>query len=251
MSKSKSKKANKPVNNDSANLSSTPSPSVTPSSRRMPSKFRKFVRLGELVYVFAVVGLIAIVYTLWALVSGLFSTEGDILMYTDFIQPVVMMDPAPFDSPSNLSNDMILRTSMMSALLDEKAADYEYDEMGQLLVPAADVTAAAYDLYGSQAVMEHASFDDLNYEGSYLFDPVDMVYRVPSIRKVGYVPVIENVEKSGSTIDITVGYEPQGNVWINGKSIAPLDINKYMVYRLHSSAEGMHIESVKPLAEQS
>ena len=214
--------------------------SASPSARRRKAA----LPLAVTALLLMVIGLVAVV--LWAsgLVRGLLENTAEREEYAAFIRPVVMMDPIPFDDVTKADPAFVREAALWAALTDPKRETYAYDDLGLLLLPGTDVSVAATRLFGPNAAVEHASFDDI--DGTYLYDPEIAAYRIPAISKNAYSPAVTEIRKEGETILLTVGYVAPGNIWSTrprseSGEAAP---EKYMLYRLTRTKDGYYIDAV-------
>jgi len=213
---------------------------LSPSARRRKAA----LPLAVVALLLMLIGLVAVV--LWAsgLVRGFVENSTEREEYEDFIRPVVMMDPIPFDDIAKADGAFVREAALWSALSDPKRDTYSYDDLGLLLLPATDVNVAATRLFGPEAAVEHVSFEDI--DGTYLYDPEIAAYRIPAISKNAYSPSVTEIRREGDTILLTVGYVAPGNLWsthTRNRSGEP-DPEKYMLYRLTKTKSGYYIDAV-------
>ena len=189
-------------------------------------------------YALMLVGLIAAVTWGAGIVKNLLSHTAEKEKYEQFISPIVMTDPIPFEDITEADNDFILEASLWAALTGSNRENYTYDDMGLLLVPASDVSVAATRLFGPTVTVEHQSFEDV--DGTYLYDPEIAAYRVPSITKSAYSPSVTEITKNGDETLLTVGYVAPGNFWSTQQQTSSGDPTpeKYMVYRICKTDDG-------------
>ncbi|MEG2175032.1 MAG: hypothetical protein RR135_06075 [Oscillospiraceae bacterium] len=205
--------------------------------------------LGILLFVLAIIGLMAVILWVGHLAVSLFDDSAAAARYEKFVQPVVMMDPVPFARIENIDEITLLQSSLWGALLGENRGNYAQDDNGLLLIPSSDVDVAAARLFGPSVRLNHQTFDD--YDVSYLFDPEISAYRVPYVAKVAYSPKVVSIDKKGDTISLKVGYVSPGNILStsmageNGQK-GPLP-DKYMYYDLQNGEDGYYIKAVRDL----
>lgn len=201
--------------------------------------------LGAALFVFALIGLAAVVFWVTNLVGNLFDNTAQRSQYEAFLGPVVMTNPVPFSRVENVEQTVIQQSSLWAALMSENRATYAYDETGLLLVPASDVDVAAVRLFGPTVSIMHQSFDD--NDASYLYDPEIAAYRVPSINKAAYQPKVEEIVKNGDSIELRVGYMAPGNIWTtdpSNENTEPVP-EKYVIYVLTKWEQGYYISALR------
>lgn len=217
--------------------------------RTRAGRSRKTAPMGGIFLVLALVGLIAVVIWSVNFTKGFLDNSAEVERFEQFITPVVMMDPVPFNRIENAEESLILQSSLWAALLGENRANYTYDEVGMLLVPASDVEVAARSLFGPYVTITHRTFDD--NETSYMYDPEIGAYRVPLVAKIAYTPKIEELTKKADTITLKVGYVAPGNIWSSQQqteSGEPVP-DKYMLYELAKGEDGYYVAAVKDTEE--
>ncbi|MBQ2691024.1 MAG: hypothetical protein IJF53_02595 [Clostridia bacterium] len=204
-------------------------------------------KLGLICYILMLIGLIAVVYFTVNSVRKMFDRDDGREQYEEFISPVVMMDPIPFEDVNEADKTFVLESSVWSALSGPNRANYRYDDMGLLLLPASDVDVASVRLFGPDVDIEHASFEDM--DGTYLYDPEIAAYRIPVISKLAYSPAVTEINKEGENLLLTVGYVAPGNMWttvVLDEEGDP-EPEKYMIYEMHKNGENYFIKAVRDI----
>ncbi len=211
---------------------------------RSARRRRAALPLAIISYALMLVGLVAVVLWTVGVVRGIVANTSKREEYEDFIRPIVMMDPIPFDDISKADPAFVREAALWSAVTSGQRESYSVDELGMLLVPATDVSVAATKLFGPGAAVEHMSFEDV--DGTYLFDPEIAAYRVPAITKNAYSPSVESVAKDGDTTVLTVGYVAPGTIWTTQRKDAEGKIlpEKTMLYRLMRTKDGYYVSAV-------
>jgi hypothetical protein len=172
-------------------------------------------------------------------------------MFENLVRPVVMFDPAPFETPTDISSENLLAYSMWSTLMGEKRETYTYSDAGELIVPASDLDVAAARLFGPEVVLEHHSFGD--WETYYAYDETSGVYRMPVVTQLNvYTPYVEEITKQDDLYELRVGYVPTGISWqtdYSGGQGRP-NPEKYMNYLMRQTPTGYNIVKVQYPAGQ-
>ena len=128
-------------------------------------------------FVLAAVGLVTILSLLVGLVGNLIESTRKETEFERLIAPLVMLDPPSLDDPSQLSNQMLLQSSMWSVLLNTDTSQYAIDEYDRMTIPASDVDVQCAKLYGAQVHLEHMTFGGI--ESPFLYDAEGQRYYVP------------------------------------------------------------------------
>lgn len=205
-------------------------------------KHRYAAPIGAVLIVLALIGSVV-------LVSFMIRTVGRLLDNTKQkealewkIYPLLMLDPATFDEPSQLDDVFLLKTALWSTLLEHRTT-YSYDENGLLLVPASDLDVAAKKLYGDAVTLKHQTFSE-GYEFFYIFNEETNTYQVPvSGQTAGYTPKIVKIDKNGDIYTLIVGYVAPTTLWMMSEdgSSAESVPDKYLYYDLQKLSGGNYI----------
>ena len=196
----------------------------------MRQKKRKYTAsIGGVFVLLAVIGVMTVVVISLQLTNRVLDNSREKKMFEDIIRPVMMFDPAPFESPADIEMNRLLLYSMWSTLTSERAQNYKYNESQELVIPASDLNVAANTLFGPDVVLEHKTFGD--YETQYIYDS-DM-YRVRVTAQLYvYSPEVRSVVKDGDYYRLDVYYIPPGNAWnltLTGETLSPF-MEKHMHY---------------------
>lgn len=157
------------------------------------------------------------------------------------IYPLLMLDPATFENPTQLDKVVLLKTSLWSTLLENRTR-YSYDEYGMLLVPASDLDVAAKALYGDGVVLEHQTFSE-GYDFYYIYDEETNTYSVPVMgQTAAYVPKVVEIIKNGNTYTLIVGYVAPTTLWNVSEDGSSESVpSKYLYYDLEKIDRGEYI----------
>ena len=125
--------------------------------------------------------------------------------FAEFIKPLVMFDPPPFETPAALDKNCLLRACVWLAM--NSLSHPQYDELQYMLVPGADVKAACVTLFGNDVSLVPQTFSHGGVTMEY--DAVKGAYHIPGLSGA-YTPQIEKITRKGGTVILTVGYlEPE------------------------------------------
>lgn len=168
--------------------------------------------------------------------------------YEAFLEPFVVIDPAPFDDISGADPTDLLDASI-SALIYNSDKMNTYDvfegEITGLLVPQADVEAYFVQLFGNEIPMVHQSVPDSFYNVVYNSERKAYIIPITSVDPL-YTPKVYDAEKTGSSVTLTVGYII-GSEWAQlerGNYTAP-DPAKFMKITLREDGSSYHIGSLR------
>ncbi len=131
--------------------------------------------------------------------------------YNDFLLPVVMNDPEPFELIDDLNLDTILNSAVWHTIISQDYNKYEkYDELGRTIIPFNDVSESASKLFGSlyNLPLENPSkitFFELDKENkNFLIKPIssDESYLPNIILQVGYSYASDPFWEDKTDVDI-------------------------------------------------
>ena len=189
--------------------------------------------IGGIFVILALVGAVTVIVTSLDLTARVLDNASTRTELENIIRPVMMFDPVPFESPQDISPQNLLLYSTWATLTSERRFSYVYDSTGHLRIPASDLNVAAAELFGSDIVLEHQTFDDLTT--TYYFDAENMVYNIPISAELFdiYSPIVTSIERAGGDIyHVIVGYIPPVGAWsidFLGNTSSPQP-EKYMLY---------------------
>lgn len=202
--------------------------------------------IGGVFIILAIIGVISVGVFGYNSVKGLFDDTKKKQEFAEYLLPIVMFDPVPFDAPKDADQLALLQSALWSTLYSEKRESYTYSDMGLLMVPISDVDVESAKLFGSDIKLEHRSFGDM--EINYILNEELAAYEIPMMVQVGYyTPRILDINKRADTYTLKVGYIPPGNAWtgdVGGKKYEP-EPDKYMYYELKKHKSGYTIMSIK------
>ena len=191
--------------------------------------------IGGLFVVLAAIGLITVITFSLRATERLLDNSKSKEEFARVILPVLMFDPVPFESPAELNDLVLLRSSIWSALI-ENIDKYIIDDAGRVMISKGDVDVACAHLYGPEIQLNHQSFND--YMVMYYFNERTESYLVPvEAENILYTPQVEEIRKEGDIHTLTVGYLSNSNDWfmtMKGEKYEPTP-GKYMVYKLQKT----------------
>lgn len=201
--------------------------------------------LGLLIAVLAVVGAVTVVVAGVRVTKDAIDSSRNFDEYNTLLTPVVMNDPDEFDDITKANPSQLIDISIWSILKSNLSPDqYEYGETG-MIIPEADVTAEFQKLFGTEVQPAHGTVSGYGYEFTY--DATKQTYSIPLTGVVPtYTPKVVEVDKSGSTIVLTVGYLG-GDQWAQdaeGNMVAP-EPDKYMKVTLRERDGAYYISALQ------
>ncbi len=209
--------------------------------------------IGAALIALAIVGAISVVSLGVRLVGRILDNTDQKEAFEWKIYPVLMLDPATFEDPSQLDEVFLLKTAMWSTLFENRSI-YTYDENGMLLVPASDLDVAAKKLYGDAVTLVHQTYVE-EYEYFYIYNESTNTYSVPvSSQAAGYTPKVARITRNGDIYTLIVGYVEPTTLWNVSEHGASSESvpSKYLYYDLQRVKGGNYIlKSIRniPLAE--
>lgn len=204
--------------------------------------------LGLILVLFAAFGAYKAVSFAVGKISDVRTGASKFAEYEAFLEPFVVIDPAPFDDISGADPTDLLDAAI-SAMIYESDKMNTYDifegEVTGLLVPQGDVQAYFIRLFGNEVHLDHKAVADSFYNVIYNSEKKAYILPITSVDPT-YTPKVYNMEKTGSSITLTVGYII-GSEWAqleNGNYVAP-EPAKYMKITLREADDGYHIGSLR------
>ena len=138
--------------------------------------------LGSIILILAAVGAIFLISTAVRVVQNALSNSSEQEEMENTLLPILMFDPAPFDSLESADPLMLLQSSIWSAVLSDTSGKYTI-ELGQSLnVAETDVDAAAIRLFGPDVKLNHQTFGELDL--SYYYNESSRSYSIPLYTQV-------------------------------------------------------------------
>lgn len=202
----------------------------TPVNRKN-RKNRYAAPIGGIFVTLAVIGVITVIVASLRLTMRVLDTSAEKERLGEIIQPVLMFDPSPFESPQDIQMSNLLLYSMWATLTSDRAQNYSYSENAELMIPASDLDVAATGLFGSDIQLEHQTFTD--YYSTYSYDRSKNTYFVPVTAQLFvYTPDVREITKEGDLYRLDVYYVPPNNAWnmIKTPDIATTLSEKHMYY---------------------
>jgi hypothetical protein len=225
-------------------------PSEAARRRRHKRKRTQRTVVGAAVLLLALVGLGVVLFSAgsaaFRYVKAYVGPDETSSFFESYIEPVVVEDPEPFSSITEVSPDWALETAIWVTLSeDESSGRYGITEDGREIVPVVDIQASFEKYFGVQLTPQYHTFtvDDVKYE----YDAKNKCFYIPETGFDNvFQPSVTKIQRSGSNVTLTVDYIP-GSGWVqdsNGNTIKPQPA-KTMQYVLKGSKGNYELEAIK------
>ncbi len=203
----------------------------------MAVKRRTLAVVGVVVFVFAIIGFVATVFAGVRLVARITDNTQQKEEIAQFIYPVVMNDPAPFDDVQSIQPSVLIMSAIWDIIINENLDKYQKDEFQYITIPQVDIESHATRLFGTGLRFQHQTVGDAEY--SAIYDEQTQSYTVQVVpRTMTYRPFVEKIRLVGEEYYVTVGYVQPAPAWGVEKFQAEnMQPDKYMEYVL-SKANG-------------
>ena len=158
---------------------------------------------------FALIGIISVVALISSGVGKLFNNTTVKADFEKQIEFVVAMDPSPFVITDSPNDDQLLEAAVWTSLLTYPEESRTYNDNGQLLLPAIEVTTAAAKMYSSEYKLTNRTFSDVDLKFEYA--EASGLYTMPSTSLVGtFYPQVVAITREGSYKVLSVAYMSPG-----------------------------------------
>ena len=208
-----------------------------------------------LIIIFAIVGIVATGKAGVSLFRDLTDNSAQKEEYEEFLRPVVMYDPDPFDDVRSADITQLVNAAIWSLITQSNSTEsFAYstgDNMG-ILIPVEQVTAEFIRLFGNEIdiASQYDSIDMSSHDITYDSAQGGFIIPITSL-EVAYTPEVYEIEKKANSIILSVGY-------IGSKAWADVDSDKYvapqpdkfMKITLRQSDKGYYIASLQSVNAQ-
>lgn len=196
--------------------------------------------LGAVLCVLIIIGIINVVAGAFKGVAALFDDTDKKLEYEQKLQPLVMMDPLPFESLDQMDVKQLQEYSIWAAVAAAQRSPggldaYQRDPDTQgVLMPALEVEAQLVSLLGpgyndllSEPIVNGSFETDIVYP--YLEE--QQAYLIPVTGQVGlYRAQVTGLQKKDGKLRVTVGYVPTAMMLGDYNPSTSAEPAKYMDY---------------------
>ena len=223
--------------------------SRTKRARRRVSAF-----IGAVVIVFAALILAGVVKTVVTGFTNLGGTGEKKTEYTEFIAPVVLNDPAPFESIEKADNQMLLESAIWR-VLDEmrktEGYEYNYDATKKIVIAADQVEQAGRELFGSEVQLNMNVLSESDGSAIYYYDSIENTFHISEGGVMGPTAIITRMAQKSDHVSLIVGYISQEEMTLTSSEDEP-ECYKYMEYVLALRPNGSYyIQSIRNYVEES
>lgn len=206
------------------------------------SKVFNFI-VGVFVIIMSVIGIISTVGFISDKIHSIMDNTEQKNEFAKFIYPVVICDPPTFDQTTKLKNETIISAAIWDIILYEDKSKYTMD-FDYIIVPEVDVEQHAAKLFGSGLNLTHMTIAAADI--SFYYDEELSSYRIPENPKFfTYSPYIEEIQKSGDSYTLTVGYVSPTPAWLTLTSDDTPLPEKYVDYVVQKKTTGYTIVAIK------
>lgn len=213
--------------NDFVELNSDDIDSIVPENKTEAKKKVNFI-IGIMFTFFAVFGFICSIVFSVNLVKNFVDNTKQKNEFAEFIYPIVICDPAPFNDSIKLRNDTMITAAIWDIILYEDKSKYTA-EFDYIIVPELDIEQHATKLFGTGLSFTHDSI--LNSDIQFYYEPEIKSYRIPVNPKYfTYSPVVEDIQKSDNTYTLLVGYLSPSPSWLTMTTDKKPTPDKYVKY---------------------
>lgn len=211
------------------------------------TSFRRsmYFAVGVTVSVMAVIGFIFSVNFVAGVVKNVADNTAQKNEFAKFVYPLVIIDPAPFDSASQLSSETVLTAAIWDIILYGDKEKYP-QEYGVMTVPEIDVELHATNLLGTGLVFDHKNLGTA--ELTFYYDAENKSYNVPvSPSYFPYSPYVETIQRSGDNYSLKVGYVSPHPEWLGTDENEKPQPDKYMEYVVHKNRNDCTLVAIKEI----
>lgn len=221
------------------------------ASRNKRARRRISAFIGAVTILFTLLVAIGVLKTAVTGLNSIGSTGEKKAEYTQFISPVVITDPKPFESIEGADNQMMLESAIWSVLDSNDDAsdfDYEYDDTGKIVLPAKEVEEAGKKLFGSDVKLNMDVLSENDGNVLYYYDSIEDKFHITTGGIIGPSAIITKIAQKSDYVSLIVGYCSQAD--INSAASDDVEAYKYMEYILSFNEKGeYHIESIRDYTE--
>lgn len=222
------------------------------ASRSKRARRRISAFIGAVTILFVLISVVWILKTAVIGLNNIGSTGEKKAEYTQFISPVVINDPEPFESIEGADNQMLLESAIWSVLdnADETSGyNYEYDDTGKIVLPAKEVEEAGKKLFGDDVKLNMDVLSETDGNVLYYYDSIEDKFHITTGGIIGPSANITKIAQKSDYVSLIVGYYSQ--VDMNSASSDEAEAYKYMEYILSFNEKGeYHIESIRDYVEE-
>ena len=219
------------------------------ASRNKLTRRRISAFIGSIALLFAVLILFSAIKTVVSGFNSIGGTSEKKAEYTEFIAPVVVNDPMPFESLDKADNNMLLQSSMLLALQELDATEgYEHvsDATDKIVLPAENVEKSAKELFGKNVKLNMNVLSENDGSALYYYDSIDNTFHITRSGITGPSAIITKIAQKSDYISLVVGYIKQEEMTVNSTENTDEECYKFMEYVLSVNSDGSYyINSIR------
>ena len=224
------------------------------ASRNKRTRRRISAFIGAVALLFALMILFSAVKTVVSGFNSLGSTSEKKTEYTEFISPVVVNDPMPFESVEKADNKMLLTCSIWQALRElDETEGYEHvsDATNKIVLPAENVEKAAKELFGKNVKLNMNVLSENDGSALYYYDSIYKTFHITRSGITGPSAVITKIAQKSDYISLVVGYVQQEEMSLTSSESTEAECYKFMEYVLALNSDGSYyINSIRNYVEE-
>lgn len=210
-------------------------------------------KLGLYRILFACVMMILAIAGITTLISALnrtalvMNTSSTNAKYSNYIAPVVMHDPSPFEDSTHIDTSTKIASSIWRNIFQKGTSAYkDFDEEGRTLMSTNDIQTACTELFGPTATISTSE----NINGQFFsFVPGEDFFHISATSNASsFVPYIDDITQNNDILSLAVSYLSRDDKYFStgeDKTEKPTPL-KHMVYnlKLNEATNKYYIQSV-------
>jgi hypothetical protein len=217
-----------------------------PPIQKHHSTRKLFFILGFFVLIMSVVGIISTYTFVSGRVKDFADNTAQKNEFAEFIYPIVICDPPPFDKTVKMRNETIISAAIWDIILYDDKSIYP-GEFDYIIVPELVVEQHAMKLFGDGLAIENQSI--IGTDVQFYYDELLKSYRIPAHpRYFTYSPYIESISKVGERYTLMVGYLSPTPSWYTMTEEVPIP-EKYVEYVVSKRGDTMQLVAITQVNE--
>lgn len=226
----------------SKNSEETPSYNAVPERKKNKMQTLYFF-VGLFFTVMSIIGIVVTAKSAVGFVKNFSDDSKQKEEFAEYIYPVVITDPAAFESVNDLSDEVIIKASLWDIIMYDENSKYEQDASGNMYVPYIQVENHAKSLFGTTNIVHSTVV--FSQELTFFYDFETRMYKVPvSPQLFPNTPVVTEIQKTGERYTLTVDYQEPTPNWALMDSDYTPGIIKTMEYVLTKYNDGYTVISI-------
>jgi len=168
------------------------------------------VILGIVVNIFALIGIIALIFLIIRSTIALFDNTREKTKLEEYLLPAVMNDITTFENVTAISDQQMKMIALWGVFVNNDLSKYTIDDQDYVLIPASEFEMEVKKMFGPDVTITHGTFNqEGDYLSNYVYDPEINSYKVnPRPRHDVYSPKVIEIKKVGDEMSVVVGFVP-------------------------------------------